>query len=67
MKYAYEGKPAAGAGQIVTGYKLDLVLERKADEVDTILNRKGRFILATNDLDTLTYPDARLLSEYKEQ
>ena len=30
-------------------------------------NKKGRFILATNDLDEKEYPDQRMLSEYKDQ
>jgi transposase len=67
LKYASKGKPGPGAKQVLKGYKLDLVLERKAEEVEARLNRKGRFILATNDLDELAYPDARMLSEYKEQ
>ncbi len=67
LKYAARGKPSAESKPEVKGYRLDLVLERKQEEVDAILNRKGRFILATNDLDASSYPDARMLSEYKEQ
>ena len=31
------------------------------------LNRKGRFILATNDLDVEKYPDSVMLEDYKDQ
>ena len=48
LKYAGKGKPGPGAKQVVKGYQLDLFLERKTEEVEAILNRKGRFILATN-------------------
>ena len=67
LKYAGKGKPGPGAKQLVKGYQLDLVLERKTEAVEAILNRKGRFILATNDLDESSYPDGRMLSEYKDQ
>jgi transposase len=67
LKYADRGKPAAGEKPVVRGYKVDLMLERKEEEVEALLNRKGRFILATNDLDEAGYPNERMLSEYKEQ
>ena len=31
------------------------------------MNRKGRFILATNDLDKVAFPDEDILKEYKDQ
>jgi len=66
-KYASKGKPAANAVPIRVEYKLDLILERNEEAVLELLNRKGRFILATNDMDAETYPAARMLKEYKEQ
>jgi transposase len=66
-KYASKGKPAAGAVPLRIEYTLDLVAERNAEAVSEVLNRKGRFILATNDMDGEAYPAARLLAEYKEQ
>jgi transposase len=44
-----------------------LIVERNEEAVAAVLNRKGRFILATNDMDAESYPAARMLSEYKEQ
>jgi len=49
------------------GYKFDLVLERNEEAVRTLLNKKGRFILSTNDMDAESYPAARMLAEYKAQ
>ena len=66
-KYEGRGKPAADAAPLRVEYKLDLVLERNEDAVKELLNRKGRFILATNDMDSEAYPAARMLKEYKEQ
>jgi transposase len=67
LKYAGKGKPSAGETPVVKGYKVDLVLERNEFAVEVLLNRKGRFILATNDLDETGYPNERMLREYKEQ
>jgi transposase len=66
-KYAGKGKPAAGAVPLRVEYKIDLMVERNEAAVGELLNRKGRFILATNDMDAKAYPAARMLSEYKEQ
>lgn len=41
-------------------------MENKA-EIELRLNRKGRFILATNDMNTEQYSDNQMLLEYKEQ
>lgn len=66
-KYARKGKPAAGDEPALVGYTLDLVLERNEEAVHTLLNKKGRFILATNDMDVDGFPAARMLLEYKAQ
>lgn len=66
-KYEGKGKPAADAVPLRIEYNLDLTLERNEDAVLEILNRKGRFILATNDMDAEAYSAAKMLKEYKEQ
>ncbi|MHB1949464.1 MAG: IS1634 family transposase [Gammaproteobacteria bacterium] len=66
-KYAKKGKPRLGEEKIVVGYRLESSFERNEKEIDKILNKKGRFILATNDLDKENYPDRLMLIEYKEQ
>jgi transposase len=67
LKHEGKGKPAAGAEPRVKGYKVDLMAERNESAVEEILNRKGRFILATNDLDKLGFTSERMLAEYKGQ
>ena len=44
-----------------------MVLERDQEAIELEANKKGRFILATNDLDENSYPDDRMLSDYKDQ
>ena len=56
MKYAGRGKPKSGEEKINAGYK-----------IEKIINSKGRFILATNDLATEAFSDENMLLEYKEQ
>lgn len=67
MKYAKRGKPKAGEEKIISGFKVKSSFERSAEEINKLLNRKGRFILATNDLDKKSFPDKQMLEEYKEQ
>jgi len=67
VKYKKAGKPKVGDSPEVTGYKVDLALERNAEEIEKLLRRKGRFILATNDLDDVGFTNEQMLSEYKEQ
>jgi len=67
LKHEGKGKPAAGAEPRVKGYKVDLMLEINESAVDEILNRKGRFILATNDMDKVGFTSERMLTEYKNQ
>ena len=67
LKHEGKGKPAAGAEPRVKGYKVDLMLEINESAVEEILNRKGRFILATNDMDKVGFTSERMLTEYKNQ
>lgn len=66
-KHAVRGKPKKGAEKIVVGYKMKASFTRNREEVTNTLNKKGRFILATNDLDNENYKDEQILEEYKEQ
>ena len=66
-KYAKAGKPKAGESKIVVGYQVIGSFERNTVEIENVLNSKGRFILATNDLDGINYTDEQMLKEYKEQ
>lgn len=67
LKHEGKGKPQAGKEPSIKGYTVDLRLERNESAVEEILNRKGRFILATNDMDAIGFTSERMLAEYKNQ
>jgi transposase len=67
MKYETKGRPIAGQEKIISGFKIESSFERNATQINNILNSKGRFILATNDMDTDVFSDEKILAEYKEQ
>lgn len=67
LKYGKRGKPKAGEEKTLVGYKLKLDFKRDEETISNQLHRKGRFILATNDLDKEGFSDAQMLEEYKGQ
>lgn len=66
-KYPTKGRPAAGSKKTVVGYRLSVKACRDETVIQQSRNRKGRFILATNDLDEQRCRDEQILSEYKQQ
>ena len=66
MKYPKKGRPGVLDKKISAGYKIETTFSRNTSAIDKLLNKKGRFILATNDLGP-AYTDAIVLNEYKEQ
>jgi transposase len=66
-RYANRGKPKKGTEKVVVGYKVETSFERDEAAITSRLNKKGRFILATNELDSENYKDEQILEEYKEQ
>jgi transposase len=66
-RYRSPGRPPPGAEKVMVGYRFSGQAQRHEIAVAQTLNAKGRFILATNDLDRERYPDAQLLQEYKDQ
>lgn len=66
-RYPTAGRPRAGAEKLTVGYRLVGTARRDEVAIAKTLNAKGRFILATNDLDRERYPDEQMLREYKEQ
>jgi transposase len=66
-KHKGKGRPKAGAKKDVVGYRVQVKLERDEPAIKMEANKKGRFILATNDLNEVDYPDQHMLTEYKEQ
>lgn len=66
MRYPRKGRPGVFDEQMTAGYKIETTISRNTEAIDRLLNKKGRFILATNDLDP-NYTNSMILTEYKEQ
>lgn len=72
LKHKTQGRPKkTEEGQlpekIITGYALKAELMRDEEAIAQATLTKGRFILATNQLDETALPDNAILSTYKEQ
>ena len=66
-KHTGRGRPKKSSKKVITGYRMDTRFERDHGEIAKLLNKKGRFILATNELDSQGYKNEQILQEYKEQ
>ena len=66
-RYVSKGRPTENSETKVIGYQILTQFERDESAIENTLNSKGRFILATNDIEEETYPDELMLKEYKEQ
>jgi transposase len=66
-KHLGRGRPKKNTKKVITGYRVDATFERSQEEITKLLNKKGRFILATNELDSERYKNEQILEEYKEQ
>jgi transposase len=66
-KHTGRGKPKNDATKIVVGYKVNTTFTKNTTKISDLLNKKGRFILSTNELDREGYKDDQILEEYKEQ
>lgn len=66
-KYAGKSRPKEGAEKIIKGYSVNVKVSRDTDAITKESYKKGRFILATNDLNESDYPDENMLSDYKSQ
>jgi transposase len=66
-KHAGRGKPKKGADKVIVGYQIETSFQRNEEEINKVLSRKGRFILATNELKEDVYKDEEILCEYKQQ
>lgn len=67
QQYPQAGKPKKGSKKITVGFCLVGGAEPNQAAIDKALNAKGRFIIATNDLDTQRLSDTQMLHEYKAQ
>jgi transposase len=66
-KYATKGRPKKGETPGKIEYQLNATLIRNKTAIANTKLAKGRFILATNQLDKEALPDKDVLSTYKEQ
>lgn len=65
-KYECRGRPNPLTPKI-TQYKIVCNVVENNQAIKTALNKKGRFILATNQLDEEALPSEKILTQYKEQ
>jgi len=61
------GRPKEGDLPEIVGYQVKGTLQAEEGKIELKRNQKGRFIIATNELDRDVLPDHQLLPEYKEQ
>jgi len=66
-KFVGRGRPKAGSAKMMVGFHVKATIEKNVKAIGEALNRKGRFILATNELDASVLSSENLLSEYKAQ
>lgn len=66
-KHKNKGRPKADELPETVGYQIKYTLTLDEEKVAESRARKGRFVLATNQLDATILPDADVLSEYKAQ
>jgi transposase len=65
--YQNPGRPSKRAQPVVLGYTIQGKLIPHAEKIAAIRLQKGRFILATNQLDAHALPAEDMLKEYKNQ
>ena len=57
-KYKSAGRPSSAQEKHITGYQMTFEIERNEELIQQHKRRKGRFILATNELDSNQMPSA---------
>lgn len=67
-KYQEKGRPQKNAAKEIDGYQPEVVsVTFENEKFETLLNKKGRFVIGTNELDDTEISDEILLHEYKSQ
>lgn len=67
LKYEKSGRQKMGETKKIIGYQINTELKSDAEGIELLLQKKGRFILATNDMNVENYSDQHMLEEYKLQ
>lgn len=66
-KYACKGRPKQDSEKHVVGFKIQSNLSSSLEKIKHEKERLGRFILATNQMNTDTLKNRGILTQYKEQ
>ena len=66
-KYAQPGRPAKGVKPSIVGWQIQAICSPQPQLIEAEKQWLGRFILATNELDTDRLPDKKVLRGYKAQ
>lgn len=66
-KYVSKGRPKVGERPQVVGYQIEYHLSADEQKIAEIRASKGRFVLATNQLDETILSNEEVLKEYKAQ
>ena len=66
-KYAQRGRPAQGVTPVNVGWKIQGRVIRRKEDIAEAQKWLGRFLLATNDLDTEHLPNKAMLNVYKTE
>ena len=61
-----KGRPKIGQ-ELQQVYTLQAIAAKDEQKIATVLKHKGKFIIATNELDEAKLSNQELLSHYKEQ
>lgn len=64
-KHLKKGRPKEGIEQVINGYKIIVKIEKNMIEINRKIETKGRFILATNQMDINILSDLQCFEEYK--
>jgi transposase len=66
-KHEKSGRPQKDEKPVLKGYRVECTLEKDEEKIAVARSKKGRFILATNELDEKKLSDFDMLPEYKAQ
>lgn len=67
MKYSGKGRPKASEEKQCEGYQIVINLYSDLDKIESQRETLGRFILATNELNSEQLADKDILKQYKQQ
>ena len=65
--HSKSGRPSKHVTPEIKGYKVQFDLRQNKRKIAETRERKGRFILSTNQMDCDVLPDSEILAEYKAQ